>query len=86
MKRRLVIAACAVALIGAWLSLHPFPTPQLRNSIPATTYANTYDSPQQFMEGIYAADRDIDPPNEFRIRALVVPHHLTATAAIAAGI
>jgi AmmeMemoRadiSam system protein B len=51
------------------------------------TYENPYDSPQEFMEGIYQADHQVDPPSAFyKIRAVIVPHHLTATRSIAAGI
>lgn len=52
-----------------------------------TTYKNTYESPQTFMEGIYAADKDVDPPSaDYPIRGVIVPHHLTASRSIAAGI
>lgn len=50
------------------------------------TYANPYDAPQQLMVGIYAADKLPEPPADRVIRALIVPHHLTASATIAAGI
>ncbi len=51
-----------------------------------TSYDNLYDSPQQFMLGIYNANKNISPPIDYRIRAVIVPHHLTATASIASGI
>lgn len=55
--------------------------------IPAVTpYPTPYDTPQTFMEGIYAADHDVTPPAAaYKIRAVIVPHHLTATKSIAAG-
>ncbi len=49
-------------------------------------YKNTYDSSQEFMEGIYRADKKIDPPSSVNIRALIIPHHLTASESIASGI
>ncbi len=52
----------------------------------STVYKNTYDSPQQFMEGIYAADHASIAKDHGRIRGVIVPHHLTANASIAAGI
>ncbi len=51
-----------------------------------TAYPNPFDSPQLFMEGLYAADHKITPPTAHRIRAVVVPHHLVASEAIASGI
>jgi len=48
-------------------------------------YSNTYDAVQPFMEGIYTADKTIDAPKDYKIRALIVPHHLTATTTIASG-
>ena len=54
---------------------------------PPVAFANPYDSPQQLMVGIYAAEKhETPPPAEQHIRALIVPHHLTATESIAAGI
>ncbi len=49
-------------------------------------YDNLYDSPQQFMFGIYNANKNVSPPADYRIRAVIVPHHITATTAIASGI
>lgn len=54
---------------------------------PVVQYKDSYVSPQQFMEGIYTADHTIDPPGKkYPIRGVIVPHHLTASADIAAGI
>lgn len=51
------------------------------------TYENPYESPQIFMEGIYAADKEIEPPSAaYPIKAVIVPHHLTATRSLAAGV
>jgi len=51
------------------------------------TYDNPYENPQIFMEGIYAADKEIDPPSAaYPIRAVILPHHLTATRSMAAGV
>lgn len=51
------------------------------------SFSTPYDSVQQFMEGIYAADQEVDPPAPiYRIRATVVPHHLTSSRSMAAGI
>lgn len=49
-----------------------------------TVYKNTYSSPQEFEEGIFAA-KDVVPVTH-RIRAVIVPHHLVASASIAQGI
>ncbi len=72
------IAAAAILVTAACAS------PQSPSE--KVAYSNPYDSPQQFMEGMYAADARIDPPSSPRIRAVVVPHHLTATESIASGI
>lgn len=48
-------------------------------------FSNPYDDVQPFMEGLYAADRAIAPTPEYRIRAVIVPHHLVSSGAIAAG-
>src|SRR4051812_563654 len=43
-------------------------------------YDNTYDSPQQFYEGIYKADKhDLSGQELYRVRALILPHHLVAS-------
>ena len=56
------------------------------NAINSAVYPNPYDDVQPFMEGVYTADKTIDPPKDYKIRALIVPHHLTATVTIADGI
>ncbi len=48
-------------------------------------YKNTYTDPQPFVSGIYSADKNIEPPKN-TIRAVIVPHHLTASESIASGI
>jgi len=37
------------------------------------------------MEGIYTADKTLEAPKNYKIRALIIPHHLTATTTIASG-
>lgn len=50
-------------------------------------YPNTYTAIQPFMEGIYAADHRIIPPlSDDALRGMIIPHHLVASASIAAGI
>lgn len=73
-----IVAAMTLLLTTACSRLTPSPA--------SATYPNPYLSPQPFMEGIYAAERDVDPPATPRIRAVIVPHHLTATVSIASGI
>jgi len=49
-------------------------------------YNNLYGTPQQFMEGIYAANnRELIDDNR-QIRGLIVPHHLVASEDISMGI
>lgn len=50
------------------------------------TYRNTYFSPHEFMSGIFNADKKITPPKDVRIRAVILPHHLTANEVIASGV
>ncbi len=51
------------------------------------TYKNPYENPQIFMEGIYAADKNIDPPSAaYPIRAVILPHHLTASESMASAV
>ncbi len=52
----------------------------------SVVYPNTYDDPQPFIQGLYAADHRASLPVHPRIRAVIVPHHLVASASIAAGI
>jgi poly-gamma-glutamate synthesis protein (capsule biosynthesis protein) len=56
------------------------------NRASPVTFRNPYDSPGPLLEGIYHADREVDVPEGFTIRAVIVPHHLVATRSIAAGI
>jgi AmmeMemoRadiSam system protein B len=79
----LLIAFAATVLVAAfacaaWRFAHP--------PLAVVTYANPYDSPQAFEEGIYAADRNVDPPQGYVIRGVIVPHHLAATESIASGV
>ncbi len=51
------------------------------------TYPNTYQSPHQFSEGIYRADKhDLQGQESYRVRALVVAHHLVASESIALAV
>ena len=67
-------------------------SPRVTSSVPVSTgekmhYPNTYTSVQVFMEGIYAADHQINPAAaEAHIRAAIIPHHLAASGSIASGI
>jgi poly-gamma-glutamate synthesis protein (capsule biosynthesis protein) len=70
--------AAALVILGGCNRVQP---------IPLTSYPDPYGGPEQFMQGIYRADHDVDPPGmTYPIRAVIVPHHLTATIDIAAGI
>lgn len=51
-----------------------------------TTYSNTYESPQEFLNGIYKTDQHLEVPQHHTIKGVVVPHHLAATESIASGI
>ena len=48
-------------------------------------YKNTYSDPQDFEEGIFAAQKTIKPVSQ-KIRAVIIPHHLVASTSIASGI
>jgi len=89
-KSHLIIALLGLAFIGGAFAVlgrpHRSAPPEPSQPSPVV-FANPYDSPQQLMVGIYAAEKHEEPPPaERRIRALIVPHHLTATETIAAGI
>lgn len=81
-----LIAFAAATLIMAAAANYVLPpastTPSGRGD---AAFSNPYDDVQPFMEGLYAADRAIVPAPEYRIRAVIVPHHLVSSAAIAAG-
>lgn len=86
MKRKefkwLVVAGCLViglAVLGLWSELRPKATPLV-------AYLNPYDSLQEFMDGIYKADHHATPPAGYKIRAVIVPHHLAAAESIASGV
>lgn len=89
MSRARAIALCifaAVAVITAAAATFVSPPasvmPSDRGRI---VFSNPYDDVQPFMEGLYAADRAVTPTPEYRVRAVVVPHHLVSSGAIAAG-
>lgn len=87
MKLRLSLL---ILLLTAGLAAGSFFYPVKKNSTVAPhathSYPNTYDSPQQFFEGIYAADKNLEPPKDYPIGAVIVPHHLAASESIASGI
>lgn len=78
-RQRLLYPLCTAAIAAVLCGCSRKPTEPV-------SYRNTYTSPQQFMEGIYAADHAITAPQGYRISALIIPHHLTATASIASGL
>ena len=59
---------------------------QINKSAKQIFYSNPYDAVQPFMEGIFMADKTIDASQNYKIRALIIPHHLTATSTIASGL
>ncbi len=69
-------------VIGVVVITTPFLIPQ--KNLPIITDALPPSSLQQVMEGIYAA-QSMDVPDR-SIPGVIVPHHLTASAGIAAGI
>jgi len=81
-----LVLATAVVLF-AWP--RRVPTPSGRNAGDWTHPAvipDPYDSPQAFMEGIYAAQKRPSVPSACRPFGVVVPHHLTASETAAVGI
>jgi len=78
----IVLITAAALLVGAAFGVLSLGTQQ--PTLASIVYPNPYDSPQQFMEGFYAADHAMEPATG-TIRALIVPHHLTATATLASG-
>ena len=52
----------------------------------SVTYRNSYDSVQPFMEGLYAATKNIEVSAQHPARAAIIPHHLVSPEAMAAGI
>jgi AmmeMemoRadiSam system protein B len=100
MKRSVVIELCAAAIVVAAAvliavmlrdqtqrgSTRTANVPSVLKTDGPAIYDNPFDSPQTFMEGIYAADQKMIPPTDNRIRGLIVPHHLVASESIASGI
>ena len=68
-------ALVAVAASSCAVSISPEPV----------VIRNSYDSPQQFLEGVFAADKHAAPSGR-RIRGVIVPHHLTAAGTMASGV
>lgn len=86
---RFILSLTAIILIAVLACVvFLFSRPKGTDKIPfqKVTFKNTYDSPQEFMSGIYKADQHIDASSTARIRALIIPHHLTASESIASGI
>jgi len=89
MKRKIIIliaiatavfAAAAFAIMKQNTIRASEPRERVENFIiPVTHYANTYSSPQQFEEGIYAADHRAADNGTGTIRAVILPHHLVAS-------
>jgi len=86
MKHKIIIwiviaaAVCAAAAFGfTYIIRVSAPRERIENkNIPISYYANQYSSPQQFEEGIYAADHQSAAPPNGAIRAVILPHHLVA--------
>jgi poly-gamma-glutamate synthesis protein (capsule biosynthesis protein) len=82
----LVLGATAAAVSEQYVIAEPLVATVSASAPGYVVYPNPYDSPQQFMEGIYAADHAPLPASTSQIRAVIVPHHLTATVTLATGI
>lgn len=81
-----VLGVIVVAGVTLWFLMRSQGARFVIPAVPAAvTYANPYSSPQKFMEGIYAAEKNITAPQDYQIRAVIVPHHLTATYSIASS-
>lgn len=80
----LTLAVAAVLLVGGF-ALSAYLNAEDAADVPVVI-DRTDDPLQPYMEGIYAADRDLDPPRDSRIRAVIVPHHLAASGTIASGL
>ncbi len=73
-----VIAVAAFAIIKNTIRASE-PRERVENFIiPVAHYNNLYSSPQQFEEGIYAADHRAVGKGTGTIRAVIAPHHLVA--------
>jgi len=73
-----VIAVAAFAIIKNTIRASE-PRERVENFIiPVAHYNNPYSSPQQFEEGIYAADHRAAGKGTGTIRAVIAPHHLVA--------
>lgn len=82
-------AAVVLLALACVAAFHAVARPE-QGPVPAVpapvAYPDPYDTPQQLMVGIYDAEKLPEPPSDRVIRAIIVPHHLTASATIAAGI
>jgi AmmeMemoRadiSam system protein B len=91
------IAVLAVSALGAVLARSQNPEQRLPTAAgfdsapPATANAlllpDPYNSPQPFLEGIYAAAQAGKPTDgAYPIGGIIIPHHLTAATTIATGL
>ena len=78
----MMIAIAAAGILAAAFGVRGEPPAPPKAAVPHQV-ADKYDSPQIFMEGIYAADRG---PQPAAAEAAVVPHHLVAAESIALGV
>jgi AmmeMemoRadiSam system protein B len=79
----ILLLSFLIVVIAAIILRGPVHTGPLK-----TVYKNSYTSPQEFMEGLYAVEQKspkVEGETTRRIRAIVVPHHLVSSAAIATG-
>lgn len=87
MKRQyylLIIAATTATLVAVVAFVKSKPA---NIAPPAVIYQNSYDSPEQFLQGIYATDHNLSVEKNIpRIRGVIVSHHLVATESIASAI
>jgi AmmeMemoRadiSam system protein B len=84
-----IIIAAAIFLAAAFVAFIPNKKilfPAEKPPLPVVYYGNQYSSPQEFMEGIYLADKLPTEKTSGAIRAVVIPHHLVAAEDTAAGI
>ena len=82
MKIKIIILLAIAAAVIAAAAFVPRHGSGLKRvaviGIPVAHYDNQYSSPQQFEEGIYAADHRPAEKSAGAIRAVIVPHHLVA--------
>jgi len=83
MKHKIIILIAIAAAVIAAAAFVPRHGSRLKRAaaidIPVAHYNNTYLSPQQFMEGIYAADHRAAGKGAGTVSAVILPHHLVAS-------